>query len=135
MVVAASNRMNDLLKDRSGARRTRRWFGRRPRGRGARARRSRGVGPAARRLERRPVGGPRRWPRDRSGGALPRPARARGRADAPRAPDRGKRDPARSGGDLQGAGRGAGPGVRAPQKGGVVTEKEVVRTEGAPAPF
>jgi 2-iminobutanoate/2-iminopropanoate deaminase len=72
---------------------------------------------------------------DRPGGALPRPADAGGGGHAARAVDRRERDAARPGGDLQGAWRGARTGVRAPWKGGGVTEKEVVRTEAAPAPF
>ena len=75
--------------------------------------------------------------------AVPARARRGRRAEPARAAGRGQRSAARARGDLQGGRRRARAGVpsRTGIKGGVVssetvhTEKEVVRTEAAPAPF
>ena len=79
-------------------------------GRCAGAHRPRGLGPPARRVERRPVRGARRRARHRPRRELPPRARRGRRPYAARPPHRRGRPAARARGDLQGARRGARAG-------------------------
>ena len=91
---------------------------------------------AALRHERRLLGRPRRRAAHRRRSRGSSRSSPRRRARPPRATPRGHRPRARARGDLQGARRGARPGVPpGPRRTRAVSEKDVVRTEAAPAPF
>src|SRR5262249_56009059 len=72
--------------------------------------------------------------RKRRAGAVPERAGSRCRAQRPHPRARGTRPRARALGDLQGARRNHRPGMSARRRGGWMS-KDVVRTDGAPAPF
>src|SRR5207253_7206392 len=96
----------------------------------------RSVREAARRLERRAQRRSSRGPRARRHRNVPARARGGSGPDDPRAADRGVGPGARPRGDLQGArGRARAELPAAAAGGGLMSDKDVVRTEAAPAPF